>query len=61
MSYRPVGPPGRPPPAAPTKKRKRVAEEPPELLAPKPLLSGAVPLDGFLATLHKVPPQSRRW
>uniref|UniRef100_A0A8C5CQD4 Integrator complex subunit 9 n=1 Tax=Gadus morhua TaxID=8049 RepID=A0A8C5CQD4_GADMO len=43
----------RPPPAAPTKKRKRVAEEPPELLAPKPLLSGAVPLDGFLATLHK--------
>ena len=45
----------KPPPAAPTKKRKRVVEEPPEVLAPKPLLSGAVPLDGFLATLHKVP------
>ncbi|KAG7255340.1 hypothetical protein CRUP_010145 [Coryphaenoides rupestris] len=43
----------KPPPAAPTKKRKRVVEEPPEVLAPKPLLSGVVPLDGFLATLHK--------
>lgn len=29
-------------------------EEPPVVLAPKPLLSGAVPLDAFLATLQKV-------
>jgi len=35
-----------------------VVEEPPELMAPKPLLSGVVPLDGFLATLHKVSPQT---
>uniref|UniRef100_A0A671VHU4 Integrator complex subunit 9 n=1 Tax=Sparus aurata TaxID=8175 RepID=A0A671VHU4_SPAAU len=37
----------------PSKKRKRVMEEPPVVLAPKPLLSGAVPLDAFLATLQK--------
>uniref|UniRef100_A0A672ZBJ9 Integrator complex subunit 9 n=1 Tax=Sphaeramia orbicularis TaxID=375764 RepID=A0A672ZBJ9_9TELE len=42
-----------PPPAPPTKKRKRVIEEPPVVLAPKPLLSGAVPLEAFLATLQK--------
>lgn len=29
-------------------------EEPPVALAPKPLLSGAVPLEAFLATLEKV-------
>uniref|UniRef100_A0A3B3DJD3 Integrator complex subunit 9 n=1 Tax=Oryzias melastigma TaxID=30732 RepID=A0A3B3DJD3_ORYME len=40
-----------PPPVPPTKKRKRVMEEPP--VAPKPLLSGAVPLEAFLATLQK--------
>lgn len=28
-------------------------EEPPVVLAPKPLLSGAVPLEAFLATLQK--------
>ncbi|TNN37980.1 Integrator complex subunit 9 [Liparis tanakae] len=43
----------KPPPAPPGKKRKRVPEEPPVLLAPKPLLSGAVPLEAFLATLQK--------
>uniref|UniRef100_A0A8C9YKG7 Integrator complex subunit 9 n=1 Tax=Sander lucioperca TaxID=283035 RepID=A0A8C9YKG7_SANLU len=37
----------------PSKKRKRVMEEPPVVLAPKPLLSGAVPLEAFLATLQK--------
>uniref|UniRef100_A0A3P9K9J2 Integrator complex subunit 9 n=1 Tax=Oryzias latipes TaxID=8090 RepID=A0A3P9K9J2_ORYLA len=40
----------KPPPVPPTKKRKRVMEEPP--VAPKPLLSGAVPLEAFLATLQ---------
>lgn len=44
----------KPPPVPPSKKRKRVMEEPPELLAPKPLLSGAIPLEAFLAALHKV-------
>lgn len=44
----------KPPPVPPTKKRKRVIEEPPVVLAPKPLLSGAVPLEAFLATLQKV-------
>lgn len=44
----------KPPPAPPTKKRKRVIEEPPVVLAPKPLLSGAVPLEAFLTTLQKV-------
>lgn len=44
----------KPPPVPPTKKRKRVMEEPPVALAPKPLLSGAVPLEAFLATLQKV-------
>lgn len=43
----------KPPPAPPSKKRKRVLEEPPAALSPKPLLSGAVPLEGFLATLQK--------
>uniref|UniRef100_A0A8C2X1D4 Integrator complex subunit 9 n=1 Tax=Cyclopterus lumpus TaxID=8103 RepID=A0A8C2X1D4_CYCLU len=43
----------KPPPAPLSKKRKRVLEEPPVLLAPKPLLSGAVPLEAFLATLQK--------
>lgn len=43
----------KPPPLPPSKKRKRVVEEPPEVLAPKPLLSGAVPLEAFLAMLHK--------
>ncbi|TRZ03895.1 hypothetical protein DNTS_030904 [Danionella cerebrum] len=43
----------KPAPMAPTKKRKRVVEEPPESLNPKPLLSGAIPLEPFLATLHK--------
>ncbi|XP_033859106.2 integrator complex subunit 9 isoform X1 [Acipenser ruthenus] len=37
----------------PSKKRKRVLEEPPEHRAPKPLLSGAVPIEQFLATLQK--------
>uniref|UniRef100_A0A3B5LKL4 Integrator complex subunit 9 n=1 Tax=Xiphophorus couchianus TaxID=32473 RepID=A0A3B5LKL4_9TELE len=41
------------PPVAPSKKRKRVMEEPPVTMAPKPLLSGAVPLEAFLATLQK--------
>uniref|UniRef100_A0A3P9Q0R5 Integrator complex subunit 9 n=1 Tax=Poecilia reticulata TaxID=8081 RepID=A0A3P9Q0R5_POERE len=41
------------PPVAPSKKRKRVMEEPPMTMAPKPLLSGAVPLEAFLATLQK--------
>ena len=49
-----VQPVPKPAPAPPTKKRKRVQEEPPECLAPKPLLSGAVPLEAFLAALHKV-------
>uniref|UniRef100_A0A8C5I3W0 Integrator complex subunit 9 n=1 Tax=Gouania willdenowi TaxID=441366 RepID=A0A8C5I3W0_GOUWI len=40
-------------PAPPSKKRKRVVEEPPVGGAPKPLLSGAVPLEPFLATLQK--------
>lgn len=44
----------KPPPAPPTKKRKRVMEEPPVGQAPKPLLSGAVPLEAFLALLQKV-------
>jgi len=44
----------KPPPAPPSKKRKRVMEEPPVVLVPKPLLSGAVPLEAFLATLQKV-------
>uniref|UniRef100_A0A3Q2Z7M5 Integrator complex subunit 9 n=1 Tax=Hippocampus comes TaxID=109280 RepID=A0A3Q2Z7M5_HIPCM len=43
----------KPPPAPPTKKRKRVMEEPPVGQAPKPLLSGAVPLEAFLALLQK--------
>uniref|UniRef100_A0A8C6WNK5 Integrator complex subunit 9 n=1 Tax=Neogobius melanostomus TaxID=47308 RepID=A0A8C6WNK5_9GOBI len=43
----------KPPPAPPSKKRKRVLEEPPAAQSPKPLLSGAVPLEGFLATLQK--------
>uniref|UniRef100_A0A8C6LHS8 Integrator complex subunit 9 n=1 Tax=Nothobranchius furzeri TaxID=105023 RepID=A0A8C6LHS8_NOTFU len=43
----------KPPPVAPSKKRKRVVEEPPVGLAPKPLLSGAVPLESFLVTLQK--------
>uniref|UniRef100_A0A8C9YPH6 Integrator complex subunit 9 n=1 Tax=Sander lucioperca TaxID=283035 RepID=A0A8C9YPH6_SANLU len=43
----------KPPPVPPSKKRKRVMEEPPVVLAPKPLLSGAVPLEAFLATLQK--------
>ncbi|KAK5880423.1 hypothetical protein CesoFtcFv8_023453 [Champsocephalus esox] len=43
----------KPPPVAPSKKRKRVLEEPPAVLAPKTLLSGAVPLEAFLATLQK--------
>ncbi|CAN9507619.1 unnamed protein product [Ophioblennius macclurei] len=43
----------KPPPAPPTKKRKRVLEEPLLGMAPKPLLSGAVPLEAFLATLQK--------
>uniref|UniRef100_A0A3B5AV99 Integrator complex subunit 9 n=1 Tax=Stegastes partitus TaxID=144197 RepID=A0A3B5AV99_9TELE len=43
----------KPPPVAPSKKRKRVMDEPPVVLAPKPLLSGAVPLEAFLATLQK--------
>uniref|UniRef100_A0A672JS00 Integrator complex subunit 9 n=1 Tax=Salarias fasciatus TaxID=181472 RepID=A0A672JS00_SALFA len=34
-------------------KRKRVPEEPLLGMAPKPLLSGAVPLEAFLATLQK--------
>uniref|UniRef100_A0AAZ3NQP3 Uncharacterized protein n=1 Tax=Oncorhynchus tshawytscha TaxID=74940 RepID=A0AAZ3NQP3_ONCTS len=33
----------KPPLLPPSKKRKRVVKEPPEVLAPKPLLSGAVP------------------
>lgn len=44
----------KPPPVPPSKKRKRVVEEPPVVLAPKPLLSGAVPLEAFLTTLQKV-------
>eukprot|EP00064_Thunnus_orientalis_P017968 superscaffoldBa00003976_g18054 len=43
----------KPPPAPPSKKRKRVMEEPPVVMSPKPLLSGAVPLEMFLATLQK--------
>uniref|UniRef100_A0A6Q2Z3G2 Integrator complex subunit 9 n=1 Tax=Esox lucius TaxID=8010 RepID=A0A6Q2Z3G2_ESOLU len=43
----------KPLPLPPSKKRKRVVEEPPEVLAPKPLLSGSVPLEAFLAVLHK--------
>ncbi|KAJ8356645.1 hypothetical protein SKAU_G00194390 [Synaphobranchus kaupii] len=46
-------PAAKPAPAPPSKKRKRVVEEPPEVLTPKPLLSGAVPLEHFLATLSK--------
>lgn len=38
----------------PSKKRKRVLEEPPVALAPKPMLSGAVALEAFLGTLQKV-------
>lgn len=44
----------KPAPVAPSKKRKRLMEEVPELSSPKPLLSGAVPLEAFLASLHKV-------
>ncbi|XP_043918652.1 integrator complex subunit 9 [Protopterus annectens] len=40
-----------PPPA--TKKRKRVNEEIPEQNPPKPLLSGAMPLDQFVQSLEK--------
>uniref|UniRef100_A0A8C4TFN7 Integrator complex subunit 9 n=3 Tax=Erpetoichthys calabaricus TaxID=27687 RepID=A0A8C4TFN7_ERPCA len=36
-----------------SKKRKRVIEESTELKAPKPLLSGTIPVELFLATLHK--------
>uniref|UniRef100_A0A3Q4N0J2 Integrator complex subunit 9 n=1 Tax=Neolamprologus brichardi TaxID=32507 RepID=A0A3Q4N0J2_NEOBR len=43
----------KPPPMPPSKKRKRVIEEPPVALAPKPMLSGAVALEAFLATLQK--------
>uniref|UniRef100_A0A3Q3LNH8 Integrator complex subunit 9 n=1 Tax=Mastacembelus armatus TaxID=205130 RepID=A0A3Q3LNH8_9TELE len=43
----------KPPPVPPSKKRKRVIEEPPVMLAPKPLLSGAVALEAFLVTLQK--------
>uniref|UniRef100_A0A4W4F5K6 Integrator complex subunit 9 n=1 Tax=Electrophorus electricus TaxID=8005 RepID=A0A4W4F5K6_ELEEL len=43
----------KPIPVPPSKKRKRLLEEVPELLTPKPLLSGAIPLDAFLASLHK--------
>ncbi|KAG7316442.1 hypothetical protein KOW79_019983 [Hemibagrus wyckioides] len=43
----------KPAPVAPSKKRKRLMEEVPELSSPKPLLSGAVPLEAFLASLHK--------
>ncbi|XP_061741824.1 integrator complex subunit 9-like isoform X1 [Nerophis ophidion] len=39
--------------APPSKKRKRVLEEPPAGRAPRPLLSGVVPLDAFLVTLQK--------
>lgn len=35
-------------------------EEAPELSSPKPLLSGAVPLEAFLASLHKVG-ENRAW
>lgn len=44
----------KPPPLPPTKKRKRVMEEPPLVPAPKRLLSGVVPLENFLTTLQKV-------
>lgn len=44
----------KPLPVPQSKKRKRVIEEPPVTMAPKPLLSGAVPLEAFLATLQKV-------
>ncbi|XP_056621127.1 integrator complex subunit 9 [Triplophysa dalaica] len=43
----------KPAPVPPSKKRKRVTEDPPEVLDPKPLLTGAVPLEAFLALLHK--------
>ncbi|RXN32236.1 integrator complex subunit 9 [Labeo rohita] len=43
----------KPAPVPPSKKRKRVMEEAPETLNPKPLLSGAVPLEPFLAMLYK--------
>ncbi|XP_039593987.1 integrator complex subunit 9 [Polypterus senegalus] len=43
-----------------SKKRKRVIEEPTELKAPKPLLSGTIPVELFLATLHKVPESGGR-
>ncbi|XP_073708898.1 integrator complex subunit 9 [Garra rufa] len=43
----------KPAPVPPSKKRKRVIEEAPEVLNPKPLLSGAVPLEPFLAMLYK--------
>uniref|UniRef100_A0A8B9LIY1 Integrator complex subunit 9 n=1 Tax=Astyanax mexicanus TaxID=7994 RepID=A0A8B9LIY1_ASTMX len=43
----------KPVPVPPSKKRKRLMEEVPDLLSPKPLLSGAVPLEAFLASLHK--------
>uniref|UniRef100_A0A673I2C3 Integrator complex subunit 9 n=1 Tax=Sinocyclocheilus rhinocerous TaxID=307959 RepID=A0A673I2C3_9TELE len=43
----------KPAPVPPSKKRKRVMEDPPEVLKPNPLLSGAVPLEPFLAMLHK--------
>lgn len=50
----------KPPPMPPSKKRKRVIEEPPVALAPKPMLSGAVALEAFLATLQKVGNVSER-
>lgn len=43
----------KPAPVPPSKKRKRVTEEAPEVLNPKPLLTGAIPLEPFLALLHK--------
>lgn len=44
----------KPAPVAPSKKRKRLIDEVPERSTPKPLLNGAVPLEAFLASLHKV-------
>uniref|UniRef100_A0A674NH28 Integrator complex subunit 9 n=1 Tax=Takifugu rubripes TaxID=31033 RepID=A0A674NH28_TAKRU len=43
----------KPPPVPPTKKRKRLMDEPPVVPAPKRLLSGVVPLETFLTTLQK--------
>ncbi|GAA6102159.1 integrator complex subunit 9 isoform X1 [Tachysurus ichikawai] len=44
----------KPAPVAPSKKRKRLIDEVPERSTPKPLLNGAVPLEAFLASLHKI-------